>query len=246
MKKTVEFDSSRLIKPQNNPQGKYDEECINALISLAEASLGAVECTFEKEKPLKMSPLVHLNKLSVISAPAAALLLCRQNPLICCAGVFVAAAVPLLISTLASRKTVPTEAREPELIINYDKIHKGLNDSFLTLLNLLERASLSNKTAEESSELCNNKEFARWIQTFALKVIKSDNEDSYQLLYSLQYQLERLGIYLYYKLDIRPDGSVRLPEENYFIDDRDGEEWTRVALPVVYTKDRLLALGRIV
>ncbi len=221
------------------------EKCFNILHSLAEGSADSVDCFLEPENA-KSSPLEHISKLSLVTAPAAALLLSQQTALICFAGVFAAAAVPFAIGHFVSKKPPEPARAKPGTSLNKEDFEMHLSTAFKEIISLIEKEKMAGKEKNESSELCENKDFARWIQAFALFVINSENSDLLQLLYSLEYQLEGLGIYIYYKLDTRADGSVSLPCPDCFIDDRKTDKWTKVVLPAVFTKDKLLALGRII
>ena len=221
------------------------EQCFNRLFSLAESSIDSVDCFFKPEQT-KVSTLEHINKLSFITAPTVAVLLSQRSAFASFVGVLIATAIPFVICHFVSKKVLNSTKSEPEITLNTETLQENLAINFKEIINLIEKEKRAAKEKNENTEFCNNKELIHWIQTFSLFVINSENNDLLQLLYSLEYHLEDLGIYIYYKLNTNADGSVTLPNPNYFIDDRSTDEWTKVVLPAVYTKDKLLALGRIV
>lgn len=106
------------------------------------------------------------------------------------------------------------------------------------------RLSSSNQKNPAFRDLLTDEGFHRWLQQFALKVHRKGDYNDLQMLMSLKEVLEAFGLYIYDELETDDDGNVVLPPmEDSFMDMRQGDEWTAVALPAVYTEDKVLLCG---
>lgn len=103
----------------------------------------------------------------------------------------------------------------------------------------------SEPTVQLPYNVTEDRDFARWIQLFALHVKRSENINLHRLYEGLKSALEQMGIYVYDEIEFDDNGNARLPDEDYFIDMRVGADWTNVTLPIVYNSARALMHGQI-
>lgn len=87
--------------------------------------------------------------------------------------------------------------------------------------------------------------FARWLQNFSIITQRKNDHDLNNLYPQLKFELKRLGICIYDTLEYDTNGNVLLPDKSYFQDWREGDEWTKVTMPIIHTKDKLLIKGKI-
>lgn len=118
-----------------------------------------------------------------------------------------------------------------------------------TVADVLETVDTMETDCEPTVKLPYNvaedRDFARWIQLFALHVKRHEERNLTVLYEGLKDALEPMGIFVYDEIQTDDEGNVVLPNADYFMDLRAGEEWTEVPLPVVYNRERVLMMGQI-
>lgn len=101
------------------------------------------------------------------------------------------------------------------------------------------------ENTSQSVDLSEYKTLANWLQAFAIFANRSNNQDIRRLYNQLKSDLRTTGVYIYDNLEYDNDGEIKLPNKEFFVDWRSGDEWTEVMLPVIYTKDKVLVTGQI-
>lgn len=156
-----------------------------------------------------------------------------------CAGALAGVGVVWLVSRYLSKRSQCTQMPMPkpdaELDINENELDLRLSEIPIYI---------SSSDSKVNRDLLSDEGFHRWLQQFALRVHRKGDYNELQMLMSLKEVLESFGLYIYDELEKDDNGNVVLPPlEDAFMDMRQDDEWTAVAMPAVYTEDKVLLCG---
>ena len=241
IQKKLELSISKWTEDKNIPTDSRD--VYKQLAEAAVQSLNIKVVSFKepvvpKESFSKVAPIIP----PVIMALSAFLGAKLGESWGACAGVLAGAGVVWLVSRYLPKRSQnmqsPISEPDVELDINGDDFDLRLAEIQITqpFSELKENPVFRDLLADE--------EFHRWIQQFALRVHRKGDYNELQMLMSLKEVLESFGLYIYDELEKDDNGNVVLPPmEDAFMDMRQDDEWTGVAMPAVYTEDKVLLCG---
>lgn len=131
---------------------------------------------------------------------------------------------------------------EPEL--EPEAVEKALDLAEIRMAALTEHLSSIEKDAALGHDATGDKELGLWVQKFLTCAQRRQEDSSLQMLRDeLIGVLENMGITVYDELLLNDKGEPELPDAAYYRDEREGEAYTRVKRPVVYSRRKLLAQG---
>lgn len=97
---------------------------------------------------------------------------------------------------------------------------------------------------QKGHDVTGNERFGQWVQKFVVYVGRHEEDRNIQMLNNeLRNVLDSMGIAVYDELLLDEAGVPLLPHQTYYTDEREGEAFTRVKRPVVYSERKLLAKG---
>lgn len=191
----------------------------------------------QPESPGKRGPGITGPALRIGIMALAAFLTADMGRPAAALAVLAAGAVCLLL---------PGMRRTPEQPLPEVRFEGGLPEE---LKECIFRAAAEEPEPQPRREACpltRDVNFARWVQMFALYAHRTENGNLLQQLRLLKQLLEEEGLYVYDELVTDQQGNAVLPpDEDAYMDLREGENWTKVTLPAVYTDSQVLMHGQI-
>lgn len=155
----------------------------------------------------------------------------------------VIAGLAMICAGLAFRMGRKKQAEtEPE--IDAGAVDAALATSEKAMAALIDHLRSVEEEGKRGHDVTKDQAFGQWIQKFYVYAVRHGEERSIQAMKEeLTDLLASMGITVYDEIILNEMGLPDLPDENYYIDEREGENFTRVKRPVVYSRNRLLAQG---
>lgn len=94
-------------------------------------------------------------------------------------------------------------------------------------------------------DICLNQSFGEWAQNFIVHADASNDKRLKRIRDAFVGQLEMMGIKVYDELIFDNTGKPAVPFQDYLIDGRQGEEYTKVERPAIYSDRQILARGKV-
>ena len=133
---------------------------------------------------------------------------------------------------------------ETEPGIDAGAVDAALATSEKAMAALIDHLRSVEEEGKRGHDVTKDQAFGQWIQKFYVYAVRHGEERSIQAMKEeLTDLLASMGITVYDEIILNEMGLPDLPDENYYIDEREGENFTRVKRPVVYSRNRLLAQG---
>lgn len=180
--------------------------------------------------------------LAVLPAPIYAMV-AAFLPVPSVVNAVVIAGLAIICASLAFKMGRKKQAEaEPE--IDAGAVDAALDISEKTMTALIDHLRSMEEKGKRGHDVTKDKAFGQWIQKFYVYAARHGEERSMQAMKEeLTDLLASMGITVYDEIILNEMGLPDLPDETYYIDEREGENFTRVKRPVVYSRNRLLAQG---
>ncbi len=147
---------------------------------------------------------------------------------------------------MSPAKTASEPTQERAVEIDEQSIEDALRMSEEMLGAYAEYLRGIEQDAKLGHDASKDRFFGEWIQKFVSYTLRHEDNRSIQLLRDeFVEMLDSMGITVYYELEKNEAGGIILPDEEYYVDERSGEEFIRVKKPIVYSRRQLLARGTI-
>ena len=99
--------------------------------------------------------------------------------------------------------------------------------------------------AKSKHDICLNQSFGEWAQNFIVHADASNDKRLQRIRDAFVGQLEMMGIEVYDELILDSTGKPAVPFQDYLIDGRQGDEYTKVERPAIYSDRQILARGKV-
>lgn len=100
------------------------------------------------------------------------------------------------------------------------------------------------KDAQQGHDITKDGYFGQWVQKFSAYVNQRSEDQNIRMLYGeLIGKLQSMDITVYDQLLLDENGLPAVPDRTYYVDEREGDTFTQVKHPVVYSGRQLLARG---
>ena len=133
-----------------------------------------------------------------------------------------------------------------ELKIDSEKKEERLRASLADANRICREMSDFEEKMMKRSDVEINREFGEWIQEFVVYANKHSDDRKIQMMKeSLLDRLTEMRIHVYDTVVLNEEGQPDVPFADYLIDRSNGETYTAVRKPAVYSDRALLARGEI-
>lgn len=131
-------------------------------------------------------------------------------------------------------------------IVNHEELEAAKQESFKALEILKRKISGFETKVAGVHDIALDRRFGEWVQQFILYAAgRVDDQETQSLLGMLMPRLAAMGIQVYDDVRLNDDGMPDVPIQDYLTDSREGEMYTEVVRPAIYSDKGILAKGEI-